>query len=120
MVCSGANVGSIIGNLLGVGQAQRGAAELDGKRDALRRRHGSMAVDRLGVIPVSPRCEGTSSGGSVTRGMISAAGDVYAVCGSEPLKVSQRQLPSRRIRSAVMRQGTVAGPRSSDSTSSDP
>src|SRR4051794_39999906 len=48
---------------------------------------------------VSPRCEGRSAEGSVTREMTSAARDGYAVCGSEPLKVCHRQLLSCRTRS---------------------
>jgi hypothetical protein len=48
---SGANVGSVIGDTLSVREPQCGAADLDGQRHALRRRHRAMASDGCGVVP---------------------------------------------------------------------
>src|SRR4051794_7250893 len=51
MTCSGANVDTVIFYTLGLGEQQRSATDFDRERDALRRRHGPVAVDRLGVVP---------------------------------------------------------------------
>jgi hypothetical protein len=46
-ISSGANVRPVIGDVLGTGEGQGGAADLDRKRHALRRGQGAVAIESL-------------------------------------------------------------------------